>query len=71
MKINAKYKPIVFSLLMALGMSFFMSLVMVIVKVGITPQFIQILLSEWLLGFVISILPSFFLPKIINKLFKY
>lgn len=68
MKTNAKVRPILFSLLMALGMSFFMGVAMVIIKVGIKPQFLQMVLSEWLIGFAIAIIPSFILPPVIDKM---
>lgn len=59
---------ILFSVLMALGMSFFMAAAMVIIKVGFTPALLKVFFQEWALGFVISVLPSFFLPKFISKL---
>ncbi len=65
---NNKKEKLIFALLMALGMSFFMSLTMVIKNVGINPQFFIILLKEWGFSFLVSILPSIFLPVLINKL---
>lgn len=61
-------EKILFSVLMALGMSFFMAAAMVIVKVGFTPAFLKTFFQEWALGFVISVLPSFLLPILITKI---
>lgn len=70
MKINKKYEPLLFSVFMALGMSFFMSFFMLLIKMGIKPSFFKALISEWALGFAISLIPSFILPPLISKILK-
>ena len=68
MRIPRKYHSFLFSVLMALGMSFFMACAMLIIKAGFVPHFFRLLMEEWALGFAISLLPSLFLPPIIRKI---
>lgn len=70
MKISKKQAPLVFSVLMALSMSLVMSFFMLLIKAGIRPGFLQMLLKDWALGFVVALLPSFLLPKLINRLMR-
>ena len=68
MKIPGKYRQIISGVLMALGMSFIMGLSMLLIKAGVRPGFFGMLMKEWALGFIISLLPSFVLPILINRL---
>ncbi|MGO4987206.1 DUF2798 domain-containing protein [Gallicola sp. Sow4_E12] len=68
MKSNKIFKPILFGTLMAIGMSFFMSLAMIIKNVGITADFFKILISEWAFATIISLIPSILLPPVIEKI---
>lgn len=68
MKQLKKFEPILFGVLMAAGMSFIMSLAMMLIKAGIPPNFLKVFLGEWALGFAVSLLPSLFLPPLISKL---
>lgn len=68
MKLNKIFKPILFGTLMAIGMSFFMSLAMIIKNVGITADFFKILISEWAFATIIALIPSILLPPVIEKI---
>ncbi len=68
MKSNKIFKPILFGTLMAIGMSFFMSLAMIIKNVGITADFFKILISEWAFATIIALIPSILLPPVIEKI---
>lgn len=70
MKINKKYKMLMFSLLMGLGMSFFMSFVMTAVNIGFPPVFVQLWMKSWGVGFVASLPAALTLPPLIHKFLK-
>lgn len=67
MKIKKKYTMITFSLLMGLGMSFFMSFVMTAVNVGFPPVFVQLWMKSWAVGFLASLPAALTLPPLIHK----
>ncbi|AQS53609.1 hypothetical protein BW727_101242 [Jeotgalibaca dankookensis] len=67
MKLIKEHRMIVFSLLMGVGMSFFMSFVMTVVNAGFPPMFFQIWMRSWLVGFFASLIPALGLPPLINK----
>lgn len=70
MKIDKKYEHIVFTFFMALGMSIFISFVLVSINFGYSYTFFKIWLRIWSEAFVCALPAAYFLPKGIRKLMK-
>lgn len=67
MKINKRYEHLIFTFLMALGMSGLISLIMLLVNNGFTGWF-PLWLRSWLLAFIVAFPLAYFLPRGIRKL---
>ncbi|WP_353893775.1 DUF2798 domain-containing protein [Proteinivorax hydrogeniformans] len=74
MKINKKYKNVLFSCIAAIFISVPIALIMVIINYGVEPGFFRAFLRSALVGTAISIpLANIFIPlteKIVNKLIE-
>ena len=67
MKIDKKYEQIVFTFFMALGMSIFISFVLVSINFGYSSVFVKIWVRVWSEAFVCAFPVAYFLPKGIRK----
>lgn len=70
MKIDKKYEHIVFTFFMALGMTFFISFVLVSINFGYSNIFVKTWIRMWSEAFVCAFPAAYFLPKGIRKLMK-
>jgi len=66
-KINKKYEPIVFTFLMALGMSCIISFFMILCMFGLRPDFLSTWLTTWAMAFAIAFPTAYVLPRGIRK----
>ena len=70
MKINRKYYNLVFSALIVLFMSFFMSLLTTIISVGLNPGFFIIWFKSYWFSVFVALPISIFVVPIIQKLIE-
>ncbi|MCQ6279284.1 DUF2798 domain-containing protein [Bacillus sp. EB600] len=70
MKINKKYEQLVFTFFMALGMSIFISFVLVSINFGYSHTFFKIWVKIWSEAFLCAFPVAYFLPKGIKKIMK-
>ena len=68
MKIPKKYSQIVFVLLMALGMSFFMSFALTAINVGINNEFPARWGRAFLLAYPIAVIAALIIVPVVRKL---
>lgn len=68
LKVSRRYYSIVFAFLVSIGMSFFMSFALVLVNVGLVPNFLGIWLVGYAVSFLVSLPISLFLIPIIKKI---
>jgi preprotein translocase subunit SecD len=66
MKINRKYENLLFSIFMALCMSFFMSLILSLINIGAVEGFILIWSKSWIISFIIALPVTILIPKFIR-----
>jgi uncharacterized membrane protein YjjP (DUF1212 family) len=64
MKINKKFEPYIFTVIMAFGMSFMMSFVISLMNMGFVDHFFSIWIKSWVPAFFIALIPAFFMGKI-------
>ncbi|MEY9973636.1 hypothetical protein ABH966_004036 [Lysinibacillus sp. RC46] len=70
MKINKKFEPLIFSVLMILGISSIISFVMTSMNVGYTSLFFKSWMKAWGIAFVVAFLASNLLPFVVKKIMK-
>ncbi|MBD3919733.1 DUF2798 domain-containing protein [Paenibacillus sp. PR3] len=70
MKLNKKYEYILFTFLMAFGMSCIISFFNCVINVGFHEVFLEKWLAAWRNSFVIAFPAAYILPKGIRKLMK-
>ncbi|WMT40808.1 DUF2798 domain-containing protein [Paenibacillus sp. D2_2] len=70
MKINKKYEHIIFTILMGLGISFFISFVLVSINMGYNNMFMTKWLNMWGEAFICAVPCAYFFPKGIKKVMK-
>lgn len=70
MKINIKYKNIIFVFMMAFSMSLFVSFMLVSINFGYSSKFLGTWLKMWSEAFVCAFIGAYFFPKIIQKVMK-
>ncbi|MGG2917901.1 MULTISPECIES: DUF2798 domain-containing protein [Brevibacillus] len=69
-KINKKYEHILFTFLMALGMSCLLSFFMMLVNFGFDSMLLTRWLKAWPMAFSLAFPVAYFLPKGIRLLMK-
>jgi len=63
--IDKKYEKLLFSFVMGVFISFFMSFVITLINIGLVDQFISICLQAFLKAFLIALLTTLFIvPKV-------
>ncbi|MFF2176242.1 DUF2798 domain-containing protein [Lysinibacillus sp. NPDC058147] len=70
MKINKKYEPLIFSVLMILGISSIISFVMTSMNVGYTALFLKSWMKAWGIAFVVAFIASNLLPFVVKRIMK-
>lgn len=70
MKINKKFEQIVFTFLMALGMSTIISFVLVSINFGYSDVFVITWLKIWGEAFIIAFPTAYFLPRGLRRVMK-
>ena len=70
LKINKEYEHIIFTSLMGLGISFFISFVLVSINIGFTGMFMATWLRMWSEAFICAVPCAYFFPKGIRKIMK-
>jgi len=63
-KINKKFEPYIFTVIMAFGMSFMMSFVISLMNMGFVDHFFLIWIKSWVPAFFIALIPAFFMGKV-------
>ncbi|MCG5251626.1 DUF2798 domain-containing protein [Brevibacillus agri] len=69
-KIPKKYEAIVFTFLMALGMSCILSFFMMLVNFGFNSMLLERWLKAWPMAFSLAFPAAYFWPKAIRRLMK-
>ena len=64
MKINKKFEPYIFTIIMAFGMSIMMSFIISLMNIGFADNFFLIWIRAWIPAFFIAFIPSFFMGKL-------
>lgn len=69
MKINVKYKNVLFAFLMSFSLSLIISFVLASINVGYNSLFLQAWLKNWGMAFVIAYFGARYLPLFIHVIF--
>jgi hypothetical protein len=64
MKINKKFEPYIFTVIMAFGMSIVMSFIISLMNIGFVDNFFLIWIRAWIAAFFIALIPPFFIGKL-------
>ncbi len=64
MKINKKFEPYIFTVIMAFGMSIVMSFIISLMNIGFVGNFFFIWIRAWIPAFFIALIPAFFIGKL-------
>ena len=64
MKINKKFEPYIFTVIMAFGMSIMMSFIISLMNIGFVDNFFLIWIRAWISAFFIALIPAFFMEKL-------
>ena len=64
MKLNKKFSPYIFTVIMALGMSLMMSFIISLMNIGFVDNFFLIWIRAWIPAFFIALIPAFFMGKL-------
>jgi len=64
MKLNKKFEPYIFTVIMAFGMSLMMSLIILLMNIGFVDHFFLIWIRAWIPAFFIALIPAFFMGKL-------
>lgn|GEM_PF-802349 len=70
LKIKKKYEHVLFTFFMALGMSCFISFVMMLINFGFSSLLLAKWLTAWPIAFALAFPSAYFLPRGIRKLMK-
>jgi hypothetical protein len=64
MKLNKKFEPYIFTIIMAFGMSLMMSFIISLMNIGFGDHFFLIWIRAWIPAFFIALIPAFFMGKV-------
>ena len=64
MKINKKFEPYIFTVIMAFGMSIMMSFIISLMNIGFVDNFFLIWIRAQIPAFFIALIPVFFMGKL-------
>jgi hypothetical protein len=64
MKINKKFEPYIFTVIMAFGMSLMMSFIISLINIGFVDHFFLIWIRAWIPAFFVALIPAFFMRKL-------
>ena len=64
MKLNKKFEPYIFTVIMAFGMSIMMSFIISLINIGFVDNFFLIWIRAWIPAFFIALIPAFFMGKL-------
>ena len=64
MKLNKKFEPYIFTIIMAFGMSLMMSFIISLMNIGFVDHFFLIRIRAWISAFFIALIPAFFMGKL-------
>ena len=64
MKLNKKFEPYIFTIIMAFGMSIMMSFIISLMNIGFVDHFFLIWIRAWIPAFCIAFIPAFFMGKL-------
>ena len=64
MKLNKKFEPYIFTVIMAFGMSIMMSFIISLMNIGFVDNFFLILIRACIPAFFIALIPAFFMGKL-------
>lgn len=70
LKINKKYENLVFTFLMAFGMSCLISFFMMLVNIGFSSFELLKWLKSWGIAFVFAFPAAYFFPRVIRKFMR-
>lgn len=65
--LNKRHFPFIFNLFMAIGMSFFMSLILTILNLGIQSDFFVVWLKAWGLALICAVPISFAIAPFVRQ----
>jgi len=68
MKIKSKYQWIVRSVLMALGMTFIMSMCITFINLGFIDNFVEIWMDSFITAFLVAVPVSMVISQIVNRI---
>jgi hypothetical protein len=63
-KLNKKFEPYIFTVIMAFGMSIMMSFIISLMNIGFVDNFFLIWIRAWIPAFFIALSPAFFMGKL-------
>jgi hypothetical protein len=63
-KLNKKFEPYIFTIIMAFGMSLIMSFIILLMNIGFVDHFFLIWIRAWIPAFFIALIPAFFIAKL-------
>lgn len=69
-KLNVKYKNIIFAFLMAFSMSTFITFVLVSLNTGYTQEFLSVWIKTWSQAFFCAFFGAYFFPIVIKQVMK-
>jgi hypothetical protein len=64
MKLNKKFEPYIFTIIMAFGMSLMMSFIISLMNIGFVDNFFLIWIRAWMPAFFIGLILAFFMGKL-------
>ena len=64
MKLNKKFEPYIFTIIMAFGMILMMSFIISLMNIGFVDNFFLIWIRAWMPAFFIALIPAFFMGKL-------
>ena len=64
MKLNKKFEPYIFTIIMAFGMSLMMSFIISLMNIGSVDNFFLIWIRAWIPAFFVALIPAFFMGKL-------
>jgi hypothetical protein len=67
-KINKRYSWLLFAFFVSIGMSFFMSLVLTVVNLGIVPEFLERWARAFAVAFAVSVPTSLLVIPVVRKI---
>jgi hypothetical protein len=70
MKINVKYRNIIYPCLMAFCMSIFISFILVSINRGYDHQFLSAWLKTWSQAFTCAFFGAYFFPRVIQQIMR-